>query len=304
MYTVQLDEELGRTAVQHRQAQGAESEAFRACFPRGIVCVGRGDPCTRGVGGGVGVSPGLRKGSVPPAARRGGELTPCWPWSNAPTPCRYRKGGVASGMRHVETNTHQVRRLLHVKGQRRVAAGEVGPGRAGPTCPQPRSAVAGGPEGSPPSPAPSPGFNPRPVSQVELSWESFNLGDVFLLDLGQVLVQWNGPQSNRRERLRVLHPPAPRSCPAAPAAMPYPLPGLTRPLGFPVGQAMTLAKEIRDQERGGRAVVGVVDGEDEAASPDLMRVMTEVLGECKTLAPATPDTMVDKALATSLKLYQ
>ncbi|XP_006261559.3 villin-1 [Alligator mississippiensis] len=177
MYTVQLDEELGRTAVQHRQAQGAESEAFRACFPRGIV---------------------------------------------------YRKGGVASGMRHVETNTHQVRRLLHVKGQRRVAAGE-----------------------------------------VELSWESFNLGDVFLLDLGQVLVQWNGPQSNRRERLR----------------------------------AMTLAKEIRDQERGGRAVVGVVDGEDEAASPDLMRVMTEVLGECKTLAPATPDTMVDKALATSLKLY-
>ncbi|XP_025048523.1 villin-1 [Alligator sinensis] len=35
------------------------------------------------------------------------------------------------------------------------------------------------------------------VSQVELSWKSFNLGDVFLLDLGQVLVQWNGPQSNR-----------------------------------------------------------------------------------------------------------
>ena len=32
-------------------------------------------------------------------------------------------------------------------------------------------------------------------------------------------------------------------------------------------QGMNLAKEIRDQERGGRTYVGVVDGEDEKASP-------------------------------------
>lgn len=39
--------------------------------------------------------------------------------------------------------------------------------------------------------------------QVEMSWKSFNRGDVFLLDLGKLIIQWNGPDSNRMERLRV-----------------------------------------------------------------------------------------------------
>lgn len=39
--------------------------------------------------------------------------------------------------------------------------------------------------------------------QVEVSWKSFNNGDIFLLDVGKVIVQWNGPQSNRREKLKV-----------------------------------------------------------------------------------------------------
>lgn len=39
--------------------------------------------------------------------------------------------------------------------------------------------------------------------QVEVSWNSFNNGDIFLLDLGKSIVQWNGPQSNRREKLKV-----------------------------------------------------------------------------------------------------
>lgn len=38
---------------------------------------------------------------------------------------RYKKGGVATGMRHVETNTYDVKRLLHVKGKKRVIAQEV-----------------------------------------------------------------------------------------------------------------------------------------------------------------------------------
>lgn len=29
--------------------------------------------------------------------------------------------------------------------------------------------------------------------QVEMSWKSFNRGDVFLLDLGKLIIQWNGP---------------------------------------------------------------------------------------------------------------
>lgn len=37
----------------------------------------------------------------------------------------YKKGGVASGMRHTETNAYDVRRLLHVKGKKRVVAAEV-----------------------------------------------------------------------------------------------------------------------------------------------------------------------------------
>ncbi|KAM6421123.1 villin-1 isoform 2-T2 [Rhynochetos jubatus] len=140
----------------------------------------------------------------------------------------YKKGGVASGMKHVETNTYNVQRLLHVKGKKNVVAGE-----------------------------------------VEMSWKSFNLGDVFLLDLGQLIVQWNGPESNRNERLR----------------------------------AMTLAKDIRDRERGGRAKVGVVDGEDEGASPGLMQVLTHVLGEKRDIKAATPDQKVDQTLKSSLKLY-
>lgn len=40
-------------------------------------------------------------------------------------PPSYKKGGVASGMKHVETNTYNVRRLLQVKGKKNVVAAEV-----------------------------------------------------------------------------------------------------------------------------------------------------------------------------------
>ncbi|XP_060629474.2 villin-1 [Anolis sagrei] len=177
IYTTQMDEHLGGVAVQHREVQNYESEAFRSYFKQGII---------------------------------------------------YKKGGVASGMKQVETNTYNVQRLLHVKGKKNVVAGE-----------------------------------------VELSWSSFNLGDVFLLDLGKLIVQWNGPESNRMERLK----------------------------------GMTLAKDIRDRERGGRAHVGVVDGENEAASPGLMKVLTYVLGEKRDIQPAIPDAVVDQKLKSALKLY-
>ncbi|NXR74783.1 VILI protein, partial [Pycnonotus jocosus] len=140
----------------------------------------------------------------------------------------YKKGGVASGMKHVETNTYNIQRLLHVKGKKNVVAGE-----------------------------------------VEMSWKSFNRGDVFLLDLGQLIIQWNGPESNRQERLG----------------------------------AMNLAKDIRDRERGGRAKVGIVDGENEDASPELMKVLKHVLGEKRDIQPAIPDDKVDQIVKSSLKLY-
>jgi hypothetical protein len=65
---------------------------------------------------------------VPDTLRRQGlvastSLTPLGQFSSFP---RIKKGGVASGMKQVETNASNVQRLLHVKGKRNVVAGEVG----------------------------------------------------------------------------------------------------------------------------------------------------------------------------------
>uniref|UniRef100_A0A673MTJ9 Villin-1 n=1 Tax=Sinocyclocheilus rhinocerous TaxID=307959 RepID=A0A673MTJ9_9TELE len=139
----------------------------------------------------------------------------------------YKKGGVASGMKQVETNTYNIRRLLHVKGNKHVVAGE-----------------------------------------VEMSWKSFNQGDVFLLDLGSLLIQWNGPKSNRMERLR----------------------------------GMNLAKDIRDRERGGRAQVTVVEGDDEVSSEEAMKLMIQAMGEKKQIKDAIPDEIVDEKLKTDCYL--
>ncbi|KAM4698651.1 villin-1 [Rhinophrynus dorsalis] len=140
-----------------------------------------------------------------------------------------KNGGVASGMKQVETNTYNVKRLLHVKGKKNVLAGE-----------------------------------------VPMEWDSFNLGDVFLLDLGKLIIQWNGPESNRMERL----------------------------------SGMNLAKDIRDRERGGRAQIGVVEGEDEGNSPQLMEIMKKVLGERKEIKAVIADSVVDQVAKSSIKLYQ
>ncbi|KAJ6628991.1 hypothetical protein lerEdw1_014697, partial [Lerista edwardsae] len=152
------------------------------------------------------------------------------PLSLSSAPHSYKKGGVASGMNHVETNVYNVKRLLHVKGKRHVRAAE-----------------------------------------VEMSWDSFNVGDVFLLDLGKIIVQWNGPQSNKQERMK----------------------------------GMLLAKDIRDRERGGRAEIGVVEGDNEGVSPDLMKVLESELGERpQELQPAVSDEVVDQQQKSNILLYR
>ncbi|KAM9839452.1 villin-1 [Aulostomus maculatus] len=141
----------------------------------------------------------------------------------------YKKGGVASGFHHVDTNVYNILRLLHVKGRKHVTAAE-----------------------------------------VEVSWNSFNNGDIFLLDMGKAIVQWNGPQSNRREKLK----------------------------------AVLLAQDIRDRERGGRAQIGVVEGGDEKDSPELMKVMTAVLGQrTGQLKEAIPDDKPQQAQNANIRLY-
>uniref|UniRef100_A0A674BFY3 Villin-like n=1 Tax=Salmo trutta TaxID=8032 RepID=A0A674BFY3_SALTR len=143
----------------------------------------------------------------------------------------YKKGGVESGFRHVESNVYNILRLLHIKGRKHVTA-----------------------------------------TEVEVSWSSFNSGDVFLLDMGKVIVQWNGPQSNRSEKLK----------------------------------AVLLAQDIRDRERGGRAQIGVVEGGDEEDSPELMKIMRAVLGQRSgKLKEAEPDDTPDYHQQTAnIKLYK
>ncbi|XP_028289758.1 villin-1 isoform X2 [Gouania willdenowi] len=141
----------------------------------------------------------------------------------------YKKGGVASGFQHVDTNVYNILRLLHVKGRKCVTA-----------------------------------------TEVEVSWNSFNKGDIFLLDMGKAIVQWNGPQSNRREKLK----------------------------------AVMLAQDIRDRERGGRAKIGVVEGNNERDSPELMKVMTKVLGpKPGQLREATSDEESDLVQKNNVRLY-
>ncbi|XP_056439823.1 villin-1 isoform X1 [Gadus chalcogrammus] len=141
----------------------------------------------------------------------------------------YKKGGVASGFQHVETNCYSVLRLLRVKGRKNVTA-----------------------------------------TEVDVSWNSFNKGDIFLLDMGKNIIQWNGPQSNRREKLK----------------------------------AVLLAQDIRDRERGGRAQINVVEGSDEEDSPELMKTMMAVLGQrTGQMKDAVPDDSRNKAQHQSVKLY-
>ncbi|XP_060898711.1 advillin [Labrus mixtus] len=141
----------------------------------------------------------------------------------------YKKGGVASGMRHVETNMYDVKRLLHVKGKKRVTAKE-----------------------------------------VEISWKSFNLSDVFLLDIGKTIVQWNGPKSNRQEKLK----------------------------------GMLLAKDIRDRERGGRAEITVIEGDAESNYPQSMEILNDALGDrTSALTDGLPDEIADQEQKSKLTLY-
>lgn len=46
-------------------------------------------------------------------------------------------------------------------------------------------------------------YNPR-VSTLYVASSNLNDGDVFVLDLGGALYQWNGAHSSKKERLRAL----------------------------------------------------------------------------------------------------
>ncbi|XP_071061056.1 gelsolin a isoform X1 [Pseudochaenichthys georgianus] len=103
------------------------------------------------------------------------------------------------------------------------------------------------------------------ATEVEVSWDSFNQGDCFLLDLGAEIYQWCGSQSNRFEKLK----------------------------------ATQVAKGIRDNERNGRARVYVCDEGVEREK------MLEVLGPKPELPPgASDDIKADASNRKRAKLYK
>ncbi|XP_037063917.1 villin-like protein isoform X1 [Peromyscus leucopus] len=106
------------------------------------------------------------------------------------------------------------------------------------------------------------------ATEVALSWNSFNKGGIFLLDLGKVLIQWNGPKTCISEKSR----------------------------------ALTLTCSLRDRERGGRAQIGVVD--DEKKATDLMHIMEAVLGCRKgSLSASAPISSVSQQQKANVRLY-
>lgn len=68
---------------------------------------------------------------------------------------------------------------------------------------------------------------------------------------------------------------------------------------------MQLAKDIRDRERGGRAGIGIIEGDQEPNSPELMKVLAKFLGErTKKINPSTLDEKADQQQKANLSLYQ
>uniref|UniRef100_A0A8C4EP71 Gelsolin n=1 Tax=Dicentrarchus labrax TaxID=13489 RepID=A0A8C4EP71_DICLA len=103
------------------------------------------------------------------------------------------------------------------------------------------------------------------ATEVAVSWDSFNQGDCFILDLGDEIYQWCGSQSNRFEKLK----------------------------------ATQVAKGIRDNERSGRARVYVCDEGMEREK------MLEVLGPKPDLpVGASDDIKADAANRKRAKLYK
>jgi len=66
------------------------------------------------------------------------------------------------------------------------------------------------------------------VMQVELSYKSLNQGDVFILDAGLKIFQWNGKKANKSERAKGLE----------------------------------VVRDMKDNERGGRAAIFIVGKKD------------------------------------------
>lgn len=126
---------------------------------------------------------------------------------------RYKEGGIDGGFNLVEQNRRLIQRCLHVKGKARRVR----------------------------------------CFEVKFTWESFNSGDCFLIEVDNTIYRWKGEQANPFEILR----------------------------------ATELAASIRDNETGGRASIKEVN-----EGGYLPKELIQALGEPpKRFPPATDDTV-------------
>nr|XP_033776883.1 macrophage-capping protein [Geotrypetes seraphini] len=104
------------------------------------------------------------------------------------------------------------------------------------------------------------------AKETEMSWDSFNKGDCYIVDLGNIIISWSGSQSNILER----------------------------------NKAKDLANQIRDGERKGKATVEIVmEGEEPSE-------MIEKLGPKPELKEGNPedDKEADVKHSQSAVLYK
>lgn len=108
------------------------------------------------------------------------------------------------------------------------------------------------------------------VSQVELHPKSMNEGDVFILDIGATIYQWNGKTASRIEKTK----------------------------------AMDVTRKIRDEERSGKAKVVIVE-QGNAATRDQDKAFWADMGHEKPtqISKGTDDAEHEAAVAKMVKLY-
>lgn len=102
------------------------------------------------------------------------------------------------------------------------------------------------------------------IKQVDLSVKSLNAGDVFLLDTGLTIMQWNGSEANRKEK----------------------------------SKALEVAIGIKDDERGGKAKFVAFEQGGESLE------FWKALGGQGPIAPAVPDDVPAKASRGDIKLIK
>nr|XP_054758423.1 advillin-like [Lytechinus pictus] len=111
------------------------------------------------------------------------------------------------------------------------------------------------------------------VNQVPCTWESLNSGDVFIFDLGNHIIVWNGPQSSRTERMK----------------------------------GTQTAKGIRDDEKGGKAKVLFVDNDKFDAETLKICEAKNALGPrggVKPQAAKDDDERFSRKQASQTRLYK